>query len=343
MVTMTRREYLWTLGAIALASRMPRLTAAEPASAPKAMRGAFIILNTPFTAAGEVDWADLTREVEFVDRAGCQGIVWPQGSSSVTTLTKDERMRGMEVLAKAVQGKRIALMLGVQGKDIAEMREYATRADALNPDAVIAMPPTTGTSMDDYRAYFRALAAITKRPVFVQTSGGARDLPPTTDLIVELAKEFPNFGYVKEESQPVIARMKAELHERPAMKGVFGASFAEGWLYELRLGLDGVITGSGMYADVLARIWDAQTHGRADEARDAYSKFLLMRNLEEQIPGTGLYIMKKRGIFKTTVRRTSVPQAGAPPKMTEFKPSPVELEEIEYRFAALKPYLIPST
>jgi hypothetical protein len=98
-----------------------------------------------------------------------------------------------------------------------------------------------------------------------------------------------------------------------------------------------------MYADVLARIWDAQTHGRADEARDAYSKFLLMRNLEEQIPGTGLYIMKKRGIFKTTVRRTSVPQAGAPPKMTEFKPSPVELEEIEYRFAALKPYLIPST
>jgi dihydrodipicolinate synthase/N-acetylneuraminate lyase len=231
-------------------------------------------------------------------------------------------------------------VLGVQGKDIAEMREYATKADALNPDAVIAMPPTTGTSMDDYRAYFRALAAVTKRPVFVQTSGGARDLPPTTELIVELAREFPNFGYVKEESQPVIARMKAELHERPAMKGVFGASFAEGWLYELRLGLDGVITGSGMYADVLARIWDAHTHGRADEARDAYSKFLLMRNLEEQIPGTGLYIMKKRGVFKTTVRRTSAPQGGAAPKLNEFKPSPIELEEIEFRFAALKPYLI---
>jgi len=177
----------------------------------------------------------------------------------------------------------------------------------------------------------------------VQTSGGARDLPPTTDLIVELAREFPNFGYVKEESQPVVSRMKAEIAARPAMKGVFGASFAEGWLYELRLGLDGVITGSGMYADVLARIWDAHEHGRPDEARDAYSKFLLMRNLEEQVPGTGLYIMKKRGIFKTTVRRTSAPSAGAPPKLSEFKPSPVELEEIEYRFAALKPYLVSST
>jgi 4-hydroxy-tetrahydrodipicolinate synthase len=334
----TRREYLWTLGAVAMAARLqPPAAAAAPA---KTLRGAFIILNTPFTATGDVDWDDLIREVEFVDRAGCHAVVWPQGSSSVTALTNQERGHGMEVLAKAVQGKRIALVLGVQGKDVAEMREYATKADALNPDAVIAMPPTTGSSMDDYRAYFRALASITKRPVFVQTSGGARDLPPTTDLIIELAREFPNFGYVKEESAPVVSRMKAEIAARPTMKGVFGASFAEGWLYEMRLGLDGVITGSGMYGDVLARIWDAHTHGRAEEARDAYSKFLLMRNLEEQIPGTGLFIMKKRGIFKTTVRRTSAPQGATPPKLSEFKPSAVELEEIEFRFAALKPYLV---
>jgi 4-hydroxy-tetrahydrodipicolinate synthase len=298
-----------------------------------------MILHTPFTATGDVDWDDLIKEILFVDRAGCQGIVWPQGSSGVATLTKDERMHGMEVLAKTVQDKRVALVLGVQGKDIPEMLEYAKRADALAPDALIAMPPTTGTSMDDYGAYFRALAAVTRRPVFLQTSGGARDLVPSTDLIVNLAREFSNFGYVKEESQPLIPRMKAELQQRPTMRGIFGASLGDGWLYEMRLGLDGVITGENMYADLMARIWDAHEHGRHEEARDAYSKFLLMRNLEEQLPGTGLYIMKKRGIFKTTVRRTGAPLAGAAPKLTEFKPSPTEIEEIEYRFAALKPYL----
>lgn len=339
---LTRREYLWTLGAVAISSRIPNLMAA-PASSAKTLRGAFIILNTPFTATGDVDWDDLIREVAFVDHAGCSGIVWPQGSSSVNQLTKDERMHGMEVLAKTVQGKRVALVLGVQGKDVNEMREFATKADALGPDAVIAMPPSTGTTMDDYRSYFHALAAATKRPVFVQTSGGARDLPPTTDLIIELAKQFPHFGYVKEESQPLIPRLQAELQARPAMKGIFSAAFAEGFLYELRLGVDGVITGSGMYGDVLARVWESYQKGKVDEARDAYSKFLLMRNLEEQIPGTGLFIMKKRGIFKTTVRRTSAPSAGAPPKLSEFKPSPAELEEIEYRFAALKPYLVSGT
>jgi dihydrodipicolinate synthase/N-acetylneuraminate lyase len=325
------------LGAMNLTAPLRRVAAA--ATDGKTLRGAFMILDTPFTDSGDVDWEDLTKEALWVDRAGCQGVVWPQGSSDVATLTKKERMRGMEALAKNLQSKRTALVLGVQGKDMPEMLEYATRAQALGPDAVIAMPPTSGTSMDDYRAYFRALAGAVRLPVVLQTSGGARDLVPSTDLIVELAQEFPNFGYVKEESDPLIERMKTELEHRPVIKSVFGARLGDGWLYEMRLGLDGVMTGEAMYADLMARIWDAHEHGRADEVRDAFSKLLLMRNLEERLPGTGLYIMKKRRVFKTTVRRTSAPAPGAPPKLTEFKPSPVEIEEIEYRFAGLKPYL----
>src|SRR5207247_10296681 len=97
------------------------------------------------------------------DRCGGQGVVWPRGSSGVARLTKDERMRGMAALAKAVQGKQTALVLGVQGKDTAEMLEYARGAEALAPDAMIAMPPSTATSLDDYRTYFRELAKVTSR------------------------------------------------------------------------------------------------------------------------------------------------------------------------------------
>ena len=337
MRTLTRRECLLTLSAAAVVAGQPRVLAAPPSA--KRMRGAFMILHTPFTKTGEVDWDDLAREVAFVDRSGCQGIVWPQGSSGVTTLTQAERVRGMDVLGQAVAGKRVALVLGVQGRDIPEMLDYATRAETIGPDAMIAMPPTSGTSMDDYRAYFRALAGVTRRPVIVQTSGGAPRLPPTTDLIIDLAREFPHLAYVKEESDPLFPRMQAEIRARPLMKGIFGASLGTGWLYEMRLGLDGIITGMGMYADVMARMWDLHERGRHEDVRDAYGKFLLMRNLNEAIPGTDLYIMKKRGVFKTTVRRTGAPTASAPPKLTEFTPSRIELEEIEFRFAGLKTYL----
>ncbi|MGC4085268.1 MAG: hypothetical protein QM736_24895 [Vicinamibacterales bacterium] len=201
------------------------------------------------------------------------------------------------------------------------------------------MPPTTGRSMDDYRAYFRALAQAFPRPVFVQTSGGAKDFFPSVDLIVDLAREFPHMAYVKEESDPVVARMQAELAARPVMKGVFGASLGTGFLYEMRLGLDGIITGMGMYADLFGRMWQLHEQGKHDDVRDAYSRFLLMRNLNESIPGTDLYVMKMRGVFKTAARRNGPPVAGAPPKVSEFVPTAVERAEIEFRFAALKPFL----
>jgi dihydrodipicolinate synthase/N-acetylneuraminate lyase len=326
----TRRECLIALASAAALPRLGAATTDVPMTpSGKPMRGAFMIMATPFTASGDVDWDDLAREVTFVDRCGCQGMVWPQGSSGVATLTKEERLHGMEVLANAIRGRKAVLGLGVQGRNTEEMLEYARHAEGLGPDAMIAMPPSSGQSVEDYREYFRALAQATRRPVIVQTSGGARDLPPPVDLIVELAKEFPHFGYIKEESAPVIERMRAELRQRPPLRAIFGASFGDGWLYEMRLGLDGIITGNAMYADVMARMWDLHERGRSEEVREVYSKFLLMRNLSQQIPGADLYIMKKRGVFKTTVTR------GA--RRGELAPDAVA--EIEYRFAALKPYL----
>ena len=339
MPTPTRRDLL---KAVAVA---PFLTSVRPARAAgepgKALRGVFIILNTPFTAAGEVDWDDLAREVAFVERGGCAGIVWPQGSSGVTTLTKAERLRGMEVLAKAAKSSRLTLVLGVQGRDTAEMLEYTRRAEEVGSDAVIAMPPTSGTSLDDYRAYFRALGQAFRRPVFVQTSGGAKNLFPSVELIVELAREFPHMAYVKEESDPVVARMQQELAARPVLKGIFGASLGTGFLYEMRLGLDGNITGLGMYADLFGRMWQLHEQGKHEEVRDAYSRFLLMRNLNESIPGTDLYVMQMRGIFRTTARRTGPPVNGVPARVTAFVPTPTERAEIEFRFAALKSFLTP--
>jgi dihydrodipicolinate synthase/N-acetylneuraminate lyase len=240
------------------------------------------------------------------------------------------------VLATAARGKAVALVLGVQGRDTAEMLEYARRAEALAPDALIAMPPSAARSIDEYRDYFQALARTTSRPVIVQTSGGARDLPPTVDLIVELARQFPHMAYVKEESAPLLERMRAELKQRPPLKGVFGASLGAGWLYEMRLGLDGVITGMAMYPDLMARIWALHEQGNAEAVRDGYSRFLLMRNVSQQIPGADLYLLKKRGVFKTTAARTGGAAAWT---VKTIALSADEIAEIDDRFAVLESFV----
>jgi dihydrodipicolinate synthase/N-acetylneuraminate lyase len=325
--TCTRRELLAAAGSAALLARTS--AHAAPSMPAKSMQGAFIILSTPYTSAKAVDWEDMANEVACMDRYGVQGLVWPQLSSELLQLNKEERLHGMEVLAKAVQGKRPVLVLGVQGDDTAEMLQYAEHAEKFAPDAMIAIPPKKAKSLDDYRDYFRALCKLTKRPVFIQTSGGAPNLPPSIDMMLELAREFPNFGYVKEEHDPVVPRMRELIAHRPdPIKRVYGAHFGNGWLYEMRLASDGVITGGAMYGDVYAQLWNLHQQNHSEEKRDLYGKLLLMLNLDQDIPGTRLYILKKRGIFKTSVSR-----------QREYKLNADEIAEIESRFAALKPHL----
>ncbi len=291
------------------------------------MQGVFMILSTPYTPSKAVDYEDLAAEVDFLDRCGVQGLVWPQNASEQSKLTKEERMRGMEVIAKAAKGKKATLVLGVQGADTEDMLEYARHAEKLGPDALIAIPPAKAGSLDDYRQYYRALCKTTKRPVFIQTSGGARDVEPTVEFIVELARELPNFGYIKEEHDPVIPRMRAEIAHRPnPIKRVFCANRGAGLLYELRLVSDGTIIGGTPYADVFAQLWDLHQRSKWEEQREMFSKLLLMLNLDQQIPGVRPYILKKRGVFKSTVSRQA-----------DHKLTLEAMAELEYNFAAPQP------
>jgi dihydrodipicolinate synthase/N-acetylneuraminate lyase len=226
----------------------------------------------------------------------------------------------------------------VQGADIPQMLDYACHAEELNADAVIAMPPSAPQlqTTDGFHTYFAALAGAVHRPVVLQTSipgfGGA--MTPSIALILRLAREFPNLVYVKEESYPLVPRMKEEVQHHDLLKGIFGANGGDGLLYEMRLGLDGEMTGQGAYGDVMVAVFDLYRQGRKLEAADAYGKWLLMKNCEEKIPGTQRHVFVKRGVFKSAAVRP-----GAVGGMVGTSLAPDAIAEIEMRFAALKPYL----
>jgi dihydrodipicolinate synthase/N-acetylneuraminate lyase len=316
----TRRQLLTGLTAAALGSRLGAAQA-------KPMRGVFVIMATPYTESNGVDFEDLAREVDFLDRCGVQGMVWPQLASEYFKLTKEERMRGMEVIGKAARGKKPALVLGVQGPDKAAALAYLEKAEMAEPDAIIAIPPTEAKSLDDFREYYRALARATRRPLFMQTTGGAKGIIPTTEMVVSLAKEFPNCGYVKEEQAPVIERMAALAKHRPTIKSIFSGAAGKGMLYEMRMGFDGTMPGAP-YSDIYAQIWNLYQAGKHEQSRELFGRLLVLINMETQAPGTRQYIMKKRGVFKTTVSRQ---KTGAL--------SPEAMAEIDFNFEGLRPYL----
>ncbi|MDD9896796.1 MAG: dihydrodipicolinate synthase family protein [Gammaproteobacteria bacterium] len=320
----TRRQILAGIGASSLLPYSSVLAAAE-----NKMRGAFMILSTPYTADNEVDYEDLAKEVAFCAKCGVQGLVWPQNSSEQRYLSKEERIKGFQTLAEANRGTGMALVLGVQADDTEGMLDYARIAETLHPDGMIAIPPTTANTLEDIRNYYRALCEVTDKPVFVQTSGGS-DIELTVEFLVELARELPQCGYIKEEYGRVQERMLALQKFQPdPIRSVLGATFGRGWLYEMRLGTDGVMTGGAMYADVFAKLWEYHLAGNEESLRDCYSKLLLISNLDSLIPGVRLFVLQKRGIFKTIKSRRG-----------DYEFSAQQIEEIEYRFESLKPYLI---
>jgi dihydrodipicolinate synthase/N-acetylneuraminate lyase len=259
----------------------------------------------------------------------------------------------MEVLADATRGRRSALCLGVQGRDTDERLVFAKHAEKLAPAAFCSRPPDSGKTDEDMRVYWRALAAVAKRPVIIQTTGGTahKGQPPSTALLIELAREFPFFGYVKEEAGNIQARMREELAAKPVIRRVFSAKGGWGWLHQAQMGTEGLITERAAYADLLARIWGMMESGREPDAlADAFSKLLLILNIRETIPGGDLrgphlYVLKKRGVFATMVSRNYGPNNSIPakPVFSELEVSQEDIAEIERRFAALKPYLKAGT
>ncbi len=317
---LTRRQWLAGLGAAMIPGRV---NAAE-----KPLRGVFPIMATPFTAAKEVDFEDLAKEVDFLERCGVHGMVWPQLASGYRTLNKEDRMRGMEVLSKASKGRKPALVLGVQAADQKRMLEFAEKAESLGPDAIIAMPPYEATTLEEYRSYYTALARLTRRPIFMQTTGGASKVNPPVEFIVSLAREYPHLSYIKEEIAPMIERMKELIQNKPVIKGVFSGNDSVGLTYEMRFGCDGTMPSAG-FCDLQVQVWNLYHSGQQRKARDVFAALLLMVNTMRNVPGVTPYIMKKRGVFKTTATRG---------KDVELQPD--QIAEIEWNFEAIKPYLL---
>ena len=362
---LSRRNMLraLTLGAVGIAANgaLTPKTDAQDAPKPAAreitgdprIRGPFPILSTPFLESGEVDFDTLGLQAKFVDWCGCSGMIWPQAGDAVDLLTTEEKLQGMTVLKDALKNRqKSALCLGVNGKDADDVLVYARHANELGADAIISRPPDDGKTEDDMYAYFRAIAGAVECPVIIQTSGGTKYKGPSPSLkmLIELAKEFPHFGYVKEETSPIEARMRSLVEAKPTIKRVFSAMGGYGWLRQCRIGTEGLITERAVYADLLEFIWREADMGDKVIAADAYGKLLLMLNLKQSISGNELrgyhlYVWQKRGVCKNRISREYGPNNAIPEKpiLRDQPLTDEEKEEIDVRFAALKPYLRKGT
>jgi 4-hydroxy-tetrahydrodipicolinate synthase len=265
-------------------------------------RGVFAILLTPFDPKDEINWEDLEREVNFCIRAGAQGLVWPQLWGEFYLLSEEERLHGAEVILRAAAG-RTPVVIGVQAPSDHLALKFAQHAERQGASAVISLPPFLGSiGPENAASYYRALAQGIKLPIFVQNSGAPWGPALPTDFVIQMARQNPQFAYIKEEVAPVAHRI-AEYAQSGVMKGIFSGNAGRNLLDELAHGADGTMPACE-FIDVDVQVCAFAMQGKLQEARAIFAKLLPMIILEE-IYGLSFAkeVLVRRGVFKTAKLR----------------------------------------
>jgi 4-hydroxy-tetrahydrodipicolinate synthase len=296
------------------------------------MRGFYAIALTPFDEVGNLLWAELEREFDWIARCGAHGVVWPVNNSEQRVLTPWERSQGFELAANALNG-RIPFVAGVAETSTAGAVVLAEAAGVNGADAVIALPPYAAKlhSKALIEDYFWAIADAADVPVFVQNL-----LPPvgsalSSRFIVELSERIPLVQYVKEERDPH-GKYVSEVVSLagPSLKGVFTGGHLLGLVNGHLRGAVGNIASCEL-SDVYAQIWDLMDAGAVDEARELQDLEAVFYRCMRTIPSVGApkRVLVRRGVLSSDALRNT----GRPALDELFE------AELDHALEGLAPYL----
>jgi 4-hydroxy-tetrahydrodipicolinate synthase len=299
---MNRRQFL---GNAAVAAAAAQIGLGAVAGQQRRLAGLFPIAFSPFTPDNKLDLDGLAGQVKFCNRGGVHGLVWPQLASAWSTLSDAERMDGTEALLSAGKAGRTAIVIGVQGPDLATVTKYAKLATRLGADAIISLPPNGVADEKQLLDYYRKVGATTPLPMFAQSIGSM-----SVDLLIEMFRTIPNFRYIKDEAGEPLERV-AEIRRRTNDQlKVFSGKGVQTMMTEMELGFSGHCPYTNL-ADIYAQAYDLFHEGKKREAFDMFGRVLAMGSM---MPVNTIDIMIARGVFKEGTRTRSaqpVPGAGA--------------------------------
>jgi 4-hydroxy-tetrahydrodipicolinate synthase len=227
----------------------------------------------PFRADLEIDEPAYRRHLRWLaDTAGVTGIVANGHAGEVSSLSRAEMRRALDVALHEVAGK-VPVIAGVYADGTHQAVELARDAQAAGAAGVLVFPPTIFMWGAQHKPemvlrHFSTLADAIDLPLVVFEYPPASGIGYSPETLSALCK-IPSVAAVKDWSNDIVAYERNLRALRASGRPVaMLSSFTMSLLASFLLGSDGCISGMGsVAADLQAELYAAVTAGDLDRAR----------------------------------------------------------------------------
>jgi 4-hydroxy-tetrahydrodipicolinate synthase len=253
----------------------------------------FVISQTPFDAAGEIDWGATLAHLERMRDAGIGVYVGGGGSGEGHTLLVDEVDRLLALAAEVLVGAVPARAMGVEPRTARQMVEFGRQVAASGLDAmqVYSLDVGHGARPDpvELETYLTDVLEAITVPAVVSTHFSVGYMIPV-ELLARLGERFPGVIGVNCSITGDIAYLVRLLEELPPHVEVHvgGPMHA---MSALAMGATGYLSSEANLAPRLAQsLVERYAAGDHAAAEEAYSKImrLFVMPLASGAPGKAL-------------------------------------------------------
>lgn len=163
-------------------------------------KGLGIALVTPFDKEGNVDYAALSRLVEYQLAGGADFFCILATTGETPCLTAEEKTKIKELVVQRV-ARRVPILMGCGGNNTAAVVSELQSTDLNGVDGILSVCPYYNKpSQEGLYMHFKTIAQASKLPLVLYNVPGRTGVNMQAETTVRLARDCENIVAVKEAS-----------------------------------------------------------------------------------------------------------------------------------------------
>lgn len=271
----------------------------------KPLGGVLPVIQTPFTADGEIDESALVRELAWVRDQGVAGYVTGM-VSELLRLEAGERRQLAEIVIDSAKSYRLLSIISAGAESTKAAVAHARHAEQNGADGIMVNPPVT-VQLDDegLRQYYSAVIEAISIPVVVQDASGYVGRSISIELQADLLRAFGDQVYFKPEASPIGPRLSQLRDATGGGARVFEGTGGISLVDSHRRGIVGTMPGAEVCWAIQA-MWDALESGDDDRAygiSGPLSALVSMQTSIDVFVAVEKHLLREQGVLESTAVR----------------------------------------